>query len=216
MGDSRSRLVCGVAGGLAGVVMTAVAAARLGEGHLESAHAVIPTLLSAVGGGVSGPLFGFLIWALWKPRQRIAKAAVVLGTLNCAAWLLFLAANTPLSGGGASIRDHRVQLDRDAALGWPNGLTFTNHPSALLASRVNSWVHLSEKPLGLFAGPAVVFVHEQIVPPRYWQAGATVAESNWIALGGLVVSTAWWVSAGSMLRFLKRRGVAGRRVAPTD
>jgi hypothetical protein len=214
MGDTRSRLVCVIAGGLTGVMITALAAARLAEGHLESAHAAIPTPFSAVRGALSGALCGFLIWALWEPRQRIAKAAVVLGTLNCAAWLLFLVANSPLSDGDASIRDHRVQVDRDAALGWPNGLTLTHHPSTLLAGRVNSWVHLSEKPLGLFAGPAVVFVHEQIVPPRYWQAGATVAESNWIALGGFVVSTAWWVSAGSMLRFLQRRGVGGRRVDP--
>jgi hypothetical protein len=168
--------------------------------------------MSAAGGAIGGALCGLLVWILWSPRRRIHRAATVLAVLNWAAWLLFLAANPWVSDGGASILQQRAELDAAAAQGWPHGMTFVDHPTTLLAGRLLTWVDLSQKPLGLLAGPAVVFVHEQIVPARYWQTGATVTESDWIALAAFIVSTAWWVTAGTLasgLRRLKKRRAKG-------
>ena len=205
MHESRSRAVSVAAGGVIGALVTALAAARLEGFDSHAVYLAMPTLISGLGGVPSGALCGFLVWALWRPRQRVATAAVVLVSLNCAAWSLFLLANAPSENTDASIRDQRAQLDLDAAPGRPNGMTMdTSHPPTLLAGRSNTWVTLSEKPLALFAGPAVIFAHEQLVPARYRRAGATVSESYWIAAAGFVVSTAWWVAVGSMLR--RRRG----------
>jgi hypothetical protein len=195
---TSSRLICVIVGGLTGA-FAALAADHLDTVDVSSANAVY--------GGIAGALCGVFVWALWRPRQRIPRVAPSLVAVNCAAWLLFLIANDRTSDGGTSIRAHRAELDREAVLGWPNGMTFITHPPTLLAGRSNSWGTLSEKPLALFASPAVVFGHEQIVPTRYWQTGATVPESDWIAVVAFFFSTAWWVSAGSMLRFLKNRQV---------
>jgi hypothetical protein len=48
----------------------------------------------------------------------------------------------------------------------PGSITFSIQPPTLLAGRLNTWHNPSEMPLGLFAGPAVVFIHEQVVPAR--------------------------------------------------
>jgi hypothetical protein len=204
MRDSGSRLVCLIGGGLIGVAITALAAARAAEGE---GVGVMPTPFETVAGGLGGALCGFTLWALWEPSRRIPQVAVTLAVLNCATWLLFLAANARVSDGGAAIIRHREHLDHEASRGWPNGVTFVSHPSTLLAGRSNSRGTLSEKPLALFAGPAVDFAHDVIVPTRYWQTGATVPESDWIAAAAFVLSTAWWVAAGSLIRFWRQRRV---------
>jgi hypothetical protein len=205
MNSGRGRLTFVIAGAVTGFVVTALAPAHVGEGGVRIVQYVATEWMSAGTGTIAGALCGFLVWMLCSPRQRIATNAVVLAILNCAAWLLFLAANPRVSDGGASILAQRAQLDGEAAQGWPHGMTFTDHPSTLLAGRLLTWVDLSQKPLGVFSGPAVVFVHEQIVPERYWQTGATVTESEWIAVSAFVLSTAWWVVVGSLVSGLKRR-----------
>ena len=197
---ASSRRICVIAGGLAGEIL-ALAAAHLDTGDVEIADAVY--------GGIAGATFGFFVWALCKPRRHIPPVARSLVIVNCAAWLLFLIANDRVSDGGASIFAERAEIDREAAAGWPNGMTFNSHPPTLLAGRPNSWGTLSEKPLALLAGPAVDFAHARIVSTHYWQTGATVPESDLIAAAGFLLSTAWWVSAGSLGHFLRQRR-AGR------
>src|SRR2546430_11927908 len=78
MGDSRGRRVCVIVGALTGVVVTALAAAHFGKGHINMIDVVMPTWMSAAGGGLSGALCGFLVWALAAPRRRVPRAAIFL------------------------------------------------------------------------------------------------------------------------------------------
>jgi hypothetical protein len=199
---------------VAGAAMTAAAVVRIHQTH-TFVEAVGATPFSIACGTIAGSLCAFLVWALWRPRARLTRGGIALAGVNCAAWLCFLVLNPRLTGEDASILQQRAHID---AKDWPSGMIFTDHPTTLLAGRPLNWVNYSQKPLGLFAGPAVVFVHEQTVPARYWRTGATVSESNWIAAVGFIISTAWWVSVGSIvsnLRSMKRNRAAHGAITKT-
>ena len=202
MSGTRGRLLCVVGGTLIGVVATALAAVRFVDGDIG--------LTSAAGGAVGGALCGFLVWALLSPRRRMRRAGIGLAALNGAAWLLFLTANPRIGDEGAAIVQQRAALDAHRR---PAGMRAVDHPSTLLAGRTLTWIPLSEKPIGFLAGPAVLFVHELIVPGRYWQTGATVPESDGLAWAAFVLSTVWWVAAGTLAPELRRLKIRRADVA---
>jgi hypothetical protein len=208
---SRPGVFWVVGGGLVGVAITTIAAVRLASAYSQPVWAATPAFVSVAGGTLSGACCGFLVWALGRPRARLTTAGAILVSVNCAAWLLFLVATPRLRDGGTEIRDQRAQLDRADTPSWPHGTIIDiRDPPTLLAGRVVTWLTLPEKPLGLLAGPAIVFAHAHVVPARYWTTGATVRESYWIAGAGLLVSAAWWAAVASMVRVLrmKRRALA--------
>ncbi len=201
------RHVCVVAAALTGAIATVVTAARFAGDHGRILDALASRPLSVASGAIAGALCGVLFAVLCAPRRRVTRAAGILVTLNAVAWSIFLVGNARISDGGASIVEQRARLD-DKTRDTPHGMVFTDGPVFRVAGRMVNWVALSQKPLGLLAGPAVAFVHEQVVPERYWRTGPTVAESDWIAAAAFVISTAWWVSAGTIgarLRRLKAR-----------
>lgn len=192
-------LACGLVGG---VVATVLAMGHGSGRPIEESVRLDP--MSMIGGGVAGALVGHLPWACtWLRRgSRVGPTLVVA---NCAAWLLFMAAHPRVdSGDGDPVVRHRAVLDAEAAAGWPGG-TFVSHPPSLLAGRPLTWVWLSEKPLGLLAGPAVAFVEKLVVRERYIQTGPTISESYVVAAVAFVLSTAWWATAALVWTWLRHR-----------
>jgi hypothetical protein len=198
----ENRLTLVTLGALAGCIATAFAAARV-VGGIGLVDAVVTKPFSIAAGIVSGALLGFLVWTTLDPRHRINRLAIILVTINAAAWLLYLVVTPRLENSEDPIMRQRAEYDAQLALG--TGTVWTSHPPSLLAGRLLTWVSLPEKPLGLTAGPAVAFAQEQTVPERYWQTGPTVPESYWIALMAFIVSTSWWVTIASLWSALRSR-----------
>jgi hypothetical protein len=190
-------------GAAVGLLVTAVRAGRVSDVGLIEAISAHPFTMLA--GMLSGALVATLVWTIVHPRS-VGRLAAVFVTVNCAAWLLYLVVNPRIGEvGGDPVLQQRAQYDADEERGWPDGINLVSHPSALLAGRPLTWVGLSEKPLGLMAGPAVAFCESLTVPERYWQTGATIKESYWIAAAGFVLSTAWWVAVPTLWSFVRSR-----------
>jgi hypothetical protein len=205
-----NRLLLITLGALAGCIGTAFAAARV-VGGIGLADAVMAKPFSIAAGIISGALLGFLVWTILDPRRRINRLAIILVAINAGAWLLYLFATPQLKNREDPILRQRAEQDAQLELG--SGTVWTSHPPSLLAGRLLTWVSYPEKPLGLTAGPAVVFVQEQTVPERYWQTGPTVTESYWIAPIAFLVSTSWWVTFAffwSWFRSGRRQRLSGK------
>jgi hypothetical protein len=192
---TTARLLLVTLGAASGFVGTALAGSRV-VGRIGFIDAILEKPFSIAIGIASGGLIGFLFWTLFRPRRRISRLAMGLVAVNSCAWLLYLASTPRLSTGEDPVLRQRAEQDVQQALGWPNGFEFVDHSPSLLAGRPLTWAYLPEKPLGLMAGPTVVFVEQEAVPERYWQTGPTVSASYWVASFAFLLSTAWWVAVG--------------------
>jgi hypothetical protein len=196
------RVLFVVGGTVVGLLGTALCAARVRE--LPVAEAVASEPVSMFAGILAGALVGQALWLFSHPRS-LGRLARVMIVVNCAAWLLFLSANRRIDDvGGDLVLRERADRDAQAALGWPEGMAIVSDPPALLAGRRLTWAGLSEKPLGLLAGPAIVFVEAHVVPERYVQTGPTISESYWVAAIALGLSIAWWATVPSLWSWLKK------------
>jgi hypothetical protein len=206
-------------GAVAGFGVTLVAAVLV-DGAAGPLEALGAKPYSAVFGALSGVLVAHLGWTLVHPAQ-IGRVAINLAAANCAAWLLYVAMTPPLPAGedpalrlraGPDAREAEVSIEPITAPSDGMDL-FHDGEQSLLAGRLLNWVELPQKPLGLFAGPAVVFVEEQMLPEGYWQTGATVSESYWIAAIAFVLSMAWWIAVPGLISWVvsARREFLGTR-----
>jgi hypothetical protein len=187
-------------GAVVGCIATAFACARMVGGTV--ADGVLARPLSPLVGRVAGALVGLLFDSLLRPR-RLTRLAIVLLVINTGAWLLFVRMTPRLANDDDPVLHQRAEMDAEAAREWPNGMNMVSHTPSLLAGRRLTWVNLSEKPLGLTAGPAVALIQYMTVPDRYWQTGPTIAESYWVAAIAFPLSTAWWVAFALLLRRLE-------------
>ena len=149
-----------------------------------------------IAGTVAGAIAGYFLWVIAKPRQRTSRAAVVCVLANVLVWLSFLAVTPPLDDAHFSrVERARAQSDMDS-----DGLDIVEDGPIVVAARWHGTfggVNFADWLLGVFAGPAIGFAEELIVPSRYvgiFAEYATKPESFEIAGIGFVLSTCFWVA----------------------
>jgi hypothetical protein len=148
-----------------------------------------------IGQLVAGLLLGVLIWILLAPRSRIGRASVVLVTINCLAWLLYLHFTPRVP---ASEFDEIARNRRHQQTSLDGGIEIIHDGPSVLAGRESGFwaVNHAHRFLILMSGPAIAFAEGHIVP-GVLSTQPTRAESYWIAAIGFVLSSAWWTTVGT-------------------
>jgi hypothetical protein len=151
---------------------------------------------------VTGAVLGVFSWTLFAPGSRIRRAAVVLVTINCLAWLTYLVF-TPRVPESEFEEIARRRAAHDA--GRESIDLIHDGPSVLAGRESGSWaVRNPHRFLVLMAGPAISFAESYVVPAKYLTTMPTRAESYWIAAIGFVLSTAWWTTVGTAIPWIRQ------------
>jgi hypothetical protein len=148
----------------------------------------------------AGLLIGVLTWILLAPRSRIRRASVVLVTINCLAWLMYLAF-TPRVSESEFEEIARMRTQQHAGL--EGGIEIIHDGPSVLAGRESGFwaVNHAHRFLILMSGPAIAVAEGHVVP-GILSTRPTRAESYWIAAIGFVLSTAWWMTVGTAVPWI--------------
>jgi hypothetical protein len=99
---------------------------------------------------------------------------------------------------------HEVDRERAAREArWAEGnvdhvIVCGGFPSPVAGREVGSWV----MPLKLLSGLAILFGEMYVVPRRHEYGPPSRSESYWIAAIGFVLSTAWWMTVGTVIPWI--------------
>lgn len=143
-----------------------------------------------VEGAIAGALLVNFAWILINPRRRLRRSAAIAVVANAAVWVAFLLLTPPLTlAQFVEIDSERARREADSAM------TLMSHQPVIVAGRMvgTYWsINIMDRPLHLFAGPAIQYAALIVVPIRYGTANATRPESFVIAGAAFVLSTAFW------------------------
>jgi len=172
----------------------------------------------ALEGAIAGALVAHLAWVLSDIRVRLRRSAAFAVAVNIMVWILFLLVTPPLTASEfEAIQAERNRLDADA------GIDLITHEPVIVAGRMVSTygAHgISERLLQIFASPAIEWTAFVTVPWRYGPARATRGESCIVAMGGFVLSAAFWAAfapaVSSLVRLGRRRHRRAQVPTPTN
>jgi hypothetical protein len=157
-------------------------------------------------GAIAGALIAHLLWVLADVRARLRRSAAIAGAANVLVWILFLIVTPPLTASEFdAIQAERNRRDADS------GLDMITHEPVMVAGRklgTYGATTVSERLLQISALPAIEWTAFVTVPWRYGPARATLRESQVVAAGGFILSTAFWTAfapaLSSLVRFSRR------------
>jgi hypothetical protein len=148
---------------------------------------------------IAGTLLGVLIWVMLAPRTRVRRAAILLVTINCLAWVMYLAFTPRVPGSEFD----QIARDRAALDGHGSVDLIHDGPSVLAGRESGFWpVNHAHRFLILMSGEAIMFAETCVMPAKYLMTRPTRAESYRIAAIGFVLSTAWWTTVGTAIPWI--------------